>query len=154
MVALLLMLSRATLLLAKPLELQRVWGFNYDRFAPIKPFFTCQMNLADLISLPVEAKSAIRSHLTRDFTAMRKYGANAVRLYVSLHSLLISPNKVNTTAMNRLQSVVTIAADNGLGVDLTGANVMRPIHRLPAWLRNVTDSQLRLAQRTFWNACA
>ena len=154
MMALLLMLPSATLLLATPLELPRVWGFNYDRFAPITPFFKCQMNLADLISLPVEAKSAIRSHLTRDFAAMRKYGANAVRLYVSLHSLLISPNKVNITAMNRLQSVVSIAAENGLDVDLSGANVMRPLHRLPLWLRNITDRQLRLAQRTFWKACA
>lgn len=154
MVVLLLILSRVTLLLTRPLDLQHVWGFNYDRFAPIKPFFKCQMNLADLISLPVEAEIAIWSHLTRDFTAMRKYSANAVRLYVSLHSLLISPNEVNTTAMDRLQSVVDIAAENGLDVYLTGANVMRPKHRLPVWLRNVTDGQLRLAQRTFWQACA
>lgn len=137
---------------ASPL-LPPTWGFNYDHFAPIEGGDGCQFTLADLLSLPHASEDAIAARLHTDFAAMQQLGATAVRLYVSLHSLLVNATSPNVTALSRLARVVDAANAHNLSVDLTGANVMRP-SRVPSWLAAATDQDLRLAQTTFWRSVA
>eukprot|EP01052_Picozoa_sp_SAG31_P034868 SAG31_NODE_4130_length_3555_cov_7.058449_4_plen_95_part_00 len=85
------------------------------------------MNLADIIALPGDnaMRNAVEKHLRADFAAMKSMGGTAVRLYVSLDSILRAPTIVNETALESLAHIIDIAAAEGLQVDLTGANVMR-----------------------------
>ena len=101
-------------------------------------------------------QAAVDAHFRADFSAMKKMGGTAVRLYASLDSILQGPASVNETALAALAHVVDIAEAEGLLVDLTGANVMRnppggpekSWWPFPSWLVNVTDGALcQLAAR-------
>ena len=109
--------------------------------------------MADLLAASPSAKAAVDARLKEDFGTMKSKNGTAVRLYLSLHSLLLGPNEPNLTAAARLVEVVNIAAAAGLTVDVTGANVMRPWAQ-PAWLAAANYSTLRAAHHTFWQATA
>ena len=121
------------------------FGFNYDHFAPVRAAAAggaggggthgsgaedegCLMVLEDLLALPdtpASLSQAFDAHLHRDFSAMRLLNATAVRLFLSLNAVLLSPTAPNATALARLQRVVDIAAQEGLLVSDLPCNVRR-----------------------------
>ena len=142
-------------LFRSPPPLPPTWGFNYDHTYPAGTG-GCQQILADLLVLPSAAAGALDAKLRADFSAMRRMNGTAVRLYVSLDSLVTGPREVNQTAMAALQHMVDLAAESRLTVDLTAGVMRQPggPHPFPSWLAAATDVELRAAQRTFWTGCA
>lgn len=115
------------------------WGFNYDR---------------DFKSRLLEDYwNAEWATVARDFTEMKRLGANTVRIHLQLGRFMDGPNQPNEPSLRRLGHLVQLAESNHLYLDLTGLGCYRKSD-VPAWYSALEEKQRWAAQAAFWSAIA
>lgn len=88
-----------------------------------------------------------------DFTEMKALGANVVRIHLQFGRFMLSPDKPNEKALDRLERLVSHAESLGLYLDITGLACYRKEH-IPDWYDALSETDRWRAQATFWEAVA
>jgi hypothetical protein len=115
------------------------WGFNYDRDAAgrlIEDYWETEWPKVE-----------------RDFRAMKKLGANVVRVHLQTGKFLDAPDRPNEKALDRLTQLLRLAEHVGLYLDLTGLGCYHKAD-VPGWYDRLTESERWDAQTCFWRAVA
>ncbi len=115
------------------------WGFNYDRDA--------RGRLLEDYWLDEWRK------VERDFAAMKKLGANVVRIHLQLGRFLDGADRTNDPALEQLERLVKLAERSGLYLDLTGLGCYHK-KDVPAWYDALAEKDRWAAQAHFWQAVA
>jgi len=115
------------------------WGFNYDH--------------DDKGRLIEDYWEAEWPKVERDFRAMKKLGANVVRVHLQLGRFLDGPDKPNDKALDRLSKLVLLAESTGLYLNLTGLDCYHK-KDVPAWYDRLAEKDRWDAQARFWQAVA
>jgi hypothetical protein len=89
----------------------------------------------------------------RDFRAMKKLGANVVRVHLQVGRFLDGPDKPNDKALDRLAKLLRLAEEIGLYLDLTGLGCYHKAD-VPAWYDRLSEKERWDAQASFWEAVA
>jgi hypothetical protein len=115
------------------------WGFNYDR----------DHSGRLLEDYWVEEWAKVE----KDFAAMKKLGANVVRIHLQVGRFMERADKPNEAALERLGRLVRLAEHNGLYLDLTG---LACYHKkdVPAWYDALAEKERWAVQARFWQAIA
>ncbi|HEX8855555.1 MAG TPA: cellulase family glycosylhydrolase [Thermoleophilaceae bacterium] len=87
------------------------------------------------------------------FSEMRALGANTVRIHQQFADLTESPTEANEHELARLASIVEIAEQEGLYLDISGNEVWLPASA-PAWYGQLDEASRWDAQATYWSAVA
>jgi Beta-galactosidase len=117
-------------------------GFNYDWTW----YRGREQRLEDLLF-------AHREKIDCDFAAMKRLGANTVRIFLPIATFLRHSQREDEEALERLDHVLQIATRYRLRLIVTGLGMMRA-RALPSWLRRADDRCLARAETTFWSAVA
>jgi sugar phosphate isomerase/epimerase len=115
------------------------WGFNYDRdyrFRLLEEYWAAEWPAVE-----------------RDFRAMKRLGANVVRLHLQLGAFLDAPDRPDAANLARLEKLVRLAEDLGIYLDVTGLATTRE-SAVPAWYNRLDESGRWAAQARFWEAIA
>jgi hypothetical protein len=115
------------------------WGFNYDRDAKgrlIEDYWDLEWK-----------------KIEKDFRAMRRLGANVVRVHLQAGKFLDRADKPNRKALRRLARLVKLAEEEALYLDLTGLGCYHK-KDVPAWYDRLSERKRWQAQATFWRAVA
>jgi arabinogalactan endo-1,4-beta-galactosidase len=115
------------------------WGFNYDRDAQgrlLEDYWEKEWP-------KVEA----------DFRAMKRLGANVVRIHLQAGRFLDSAEKANEANLARLGRLVELAEKVGLYLDITGLGCYHE-QDVPAWYDRLSEEDRWKAQAVFWEAVA
>jgi hypothetical protein len=115
------------------------WGFNYDR--------DHRGRLLEDYWLDEWAK------VEKDFAAMKKLGANVVRIHLQLGRFMERADKPNHKALEQLGRLVKLAERNGLYLDLTGLGCYHK-KDVPAWYDALAEKERWAVQARFWEAIA
>jgi hypothetical protein len=115
------------------------WGFNYDRDA--------RSRLLEDYWLDEWAK------VEKDFAAMKKLGANVVRIHLQFGRFMDAADKPNDKSLKQLERLVKLAERNGLYLDLTGLGCYHK-KDVPAWYDVLSEKDRWAAQARFWQAIA
>lgn len=115
------------------------WGFNYDR--------DHHSRLLEDYWIDEWAK------VERDFAAMKKLGANVVRIHLQLGRFMERADKPNDKALEQLERLVKLAEGNGLYLDLTGLGCYHK-KDVPAWYDALAEKERWAVQARFWEAVA
>src|SRR5262249_25965770 len=94
------------------------WGFNYDHDEKGR--------------LLEDYWAAEWEKFERDFRAMKRLGANVVRIHLQLGKFLDGPDKQNEAALDQLGKLLQLAEGVGLYLDLTGLGCYHKAD-VPAW---------------------
>jgi hypothetical protein len=115
------------------------WGFNYDH--------------DDKGRLLEDYWDSEWERVERDFRAMKKLGANVVRIHVQVAKFLDAPDKANERSLDRLGKLLILAEQLGLYLDLTGLGCY---HRadVPVWYDKLSEKDRWEVQARFWRAVA
>jgi len=117
------------------------WGFNYTNPQKI-----------GLIEDNWEKESTWKI-IEQDFSEMKTYSANIVRVHLQFHQFMIDVETPNELQLKRLQRLVKIAEDSQLYLDITGLAAYRKSDA-PNWYDNLSDSERWIAQANFWKSIA
>jgi hypothetical protein len=115
------------------------WGFNYDHDQKgrlIEDYWETEWNKVE-----------------RDFRSMKKLGANVVRIHLQLGKFMEGAEKPNTSALERLRTLVTLAEDVGLYLDLTGLGCYHKAD-VPQWYDKLDERGRWNVQGRFWQFVA
>lgn len=115
------------------------WGFNYDRDAKGR--------------LLEEYWHDEWRKVEKDFAAMKKLGANVVRIHLQLGRFMIRADKANDKELEQLQRLVKLAERSGLYLDLTGLGCYHK-KDVPAWYDALSEKERWVVQVRFWRAVA
>jgi hypothetical protein len=115
------------------------WGFNYDRDE--------RGRLLEDYWLDECAK------VEKDFAAIKKLGANVVRIHLQLGRFMERADKPNEKALDQLERLVKLAERNGLHLDLTGLGCYHK-KEVPAWYDALAENERWQVQARFWEAIA
>ncbi|HJT75663.1 MAG TPA: cellulase family glycosylhydrolase, partial [Gemmataceae bacterium] len=115
------------------------WGFNYDHDARGR--------------LLEDYWGAEWAKVEKDFRAMRKLGANVVRIHLQVARFLEGPDRPNGKDLDRLAQLVKLAEREGLYLDLTGLGCYHQAD-VPAWYDALSEEGRWGAQARFWEAVA
>lgn len=115
------------------------WGFNYDR--------DHRSRLLEDYWIDEWTK------VERDFAAMKKFGANVVRIHLQLGRFMERAGKPNDQALEQLGRLVKLAERNGLYLDLTGLGCYHK-KGVPAWYDALSEKERWAVQARFWEAMA
>src|SRR5579885_3478230 len=115
------------------------WGFNYDR--------DHRGRLLEDYWIDEWAK------VEKDFAAMKKLGANVVRIHLQLGRFMERADKANDKALSQLGRLVKLAEHTGLYLDLTGLGCYHK-KDVPAWYDALTEKERWAVQARFWTAVA
>ena len=115
------------------------WGFNYDRDA--------RSRLLEDYWLDEWRK------VENDFAAMKKLGANVVRIHLQVGRFMDGADKPNEKALTQLERLVKLAERSGLYLDLTGLGCYHK-KDVPAWYEARSEKDRWAAQVRFWEAVA
>ncbi len=115
------------------------WGFNYDR--------DHRGRLLEDYWIDEWAK------VEKDFAAMKKLGANVVRIHLQLGRFLEQADKANDKALKQLERLVKLAERTGLYLDLTGLGCYHK-KDVPAWYDALAEQERWAVQAHFWKAVA
>jgi hypothetical protein len=116
-----------------------VWGFNYDH--------------DDAGRLIEDYWESEWPKVERNFQAMKKLGANVVRVHLQTGKFLNGPDTPNAKALDRLGRLVRLAEKVGLYLDLTGLGCYHK-KDVPAWYDALGEKERWDAQARFWRAVA
>jgi hypothetical protein len=119
------------------------WGFNYfrdERFRLLEDYW----NGDGPDGWP---------KVERDFRAMKRLGANVVRVSLQFASFMDAPGSPNQLNLTRLDKLIGLAEKVGLSLDLTGLGTFR-LADVPAWYRDLAEPERWAAQAAFWEAVA
>jgi hypothetical protein len=115
------------------------WGFNYDR--------DHRGRLLEDYWIDEWAK------LEKDFAAMKKLGANVVRIHLQLGRFMEREDKPNDKSLEQLGRLVKLAERSGLYLDLTGLGCYHK-KDVPAWYDALKEKERWTVQARFWEAVA
>jgi hypothetical protein len=115
------------------------WGFNYDHDAEGR--------------LLEDYWDGEWSKVEKDFAAMRKLGANVVRVHLQLARFMDGPDRPNDKALGRLADLLKLAEKERLYLDLTGLGCYHK-KDVPAWYDKLSEKDRWDAQARFWAAVA
>jgi hypothetical protein len=116
------------------------WGFNYlGRF--------------DHLAEDDWATAEGWRRIERDFTEMKRLGANVVRWHLQFETFMAAPDRPKADELARLKALLDLADKAGLYLDLTGLNCFR-LKRIPAWYDTLSEADRWAAQAVFWGAIA
>jgi len=115
------------------------WGFNYDHDAKGR-----------LIEDYWEAEWP---KVETDFRTMKKLGANVVRVHLQLAKFMDSADKPNAKNLDRLTTLLQLAEDVGIYLDLTGLGCYHKAD-VPAWYDELTEEKRWEVQARFWSSIA
>jgi hypothetical protein len=119
------------------------WGFNYsrdERFRLLEDYWNGD-------GPDGWAK------VERDFHAMKRLGANVVRINLQFARFMDAPRTPNQTNLARLEKLIGLAEDVGVYLDVTGLGTFR-MADVPAWYRDLGEKQRWAAQAEFWETIA
>ena len=88
-----------------------------------------------------------------DFAEMKALGANVVRVHLQFGRFMLSANKPNAKALDRLEQLVSLAESVGLYLDITGLACYKKEH-IPDWYDKLSEKDRWRAQAVFWEAIA
>jgi hypothetical protein len=89
----------------------------------------------------------------RDFRAMKRLGANVVRVHLQLGKFMAAADRANDQALDRLGRLLELAEQTGLYLDLTGLACYRPAD-VPRWYDGLSEEDRWAVQSRFWEAVA
>jgi arabinogalactan endo-1,4-beta-galactosidase len=115
------------------------WGFNYDHDAHgrlLEDYWEKEWP-------KVEA----------DFRAMKRLGANCVRIHLQTARFLDSAETCNAASLDRLGRLVALAEQVQLYLDITGLACYRK-KDVPAWYDRLSEDDRWKAQARFWEGVA
>src|SRR5262245_28662798 len=115
------------------------WGFNYDHDQEGR--------------LLEDYWDAEWAKVEKDFAAMRKLGANVVRIHLQFGKFMEAADKPNGKALDRLADLVALAERERLYLDLTGLGCYHK-KDVPAWYDRLGEQERWDAQARFWEAVA
>jgi hypothetical protein len=119
------------------------WGFNYsrdERFRLIEDYWA-------------EEGPEGWAKVERDFQAMKRLGANVVRINLQFGKFMDAPGAPNSASLARLEKLIGLAEKTGLYLDVTGLGTFR-VADVPTWYRNLDEAERWAAQAEFWEAVA
>lgn len=88
-----------------------------------------------------------------DFAEMKALGANVVRIHLQFGRFMLSPDKPNEKALDRLERLVSHAESLDLYLDITGLACYKKEH-IPDWYDQLSEKDRWRAQAVFWEAVA
>lgn len=88
-----------------------------------------------------------------DFAEMKALGANVVRIHLQFGRFMLSPDKANEKALDRLERLVSLAESLDLYLDITGLACYKKEH-IPDWYDRLSEKDRWRAQGAFWEAVA
>jgi hypothetical protein len=88
-----------------------------------------------------------------DFRAMKRLGANVVRVHLQLGKFMTAADRPDDKALDRLGRLLDLAERTGLYLDLTGLGCYRK-GDVPAWYDALSDDDRWAVQARFWEAVA
>ena len=88
-----------------------------------------------------------------DFRAMKRLGANVVRIHLQVGRFLDSAETSNEASLARLGRLVALAEQTHLYLDITGLGCYRK-QDVPAWYDRLSEDGRWKAQARFWEAVA
>ena len=94
-----------------------------------------------------------RSTVERDFRAMKKLGANVVRVHLQVGRFMDAADRPNLANISRLGKLVQLAEEVGVYLDVTGLGSFRAAD-VPAWYSGLAEADRWRAQANFWEAVA
>jgi hypothetical protein len=115
------------------------WGFNYDH--------------DDRGRLLEDYWDAEWPRVARDLAAMRKLGANVVRVHLQLGKFMDGPDRPNARALARLDGLLQLAGRERLYLDVTGLGCYHKAD-VPAWYDRLPEKDRWDVQARFWQAVA
>jgi hypothetical protein len=115
------------------------WGFNYDHDEKGR--------------LLEDYWGSEWEKVERDFRAMKKLGANVVRIHLQVGKFLDGPDRANEKALDRLAKLIRLAEEVGLYLDLTGLGCYHK-KDVPAWYDKLSEKDRWAVQARFWQAVA
>ena len=115
------------------------WGLNYDHDA-------CGRLLEDYWEQEWPK-------VEEDFQAMKRLGANVVRVHLQVSRFLDSAEKPNVASLARLGRLVALAEKTRIYLELTGRACYRK-RDVPAWYDRLAEDDRWKAQARFWEAVA
>jgi hypothetical protein len=115
------------------------WGFNYDHDEKGR--------------LLEDYWEGEWEKVERDFRAMRKLGANVVRVHLQFGKFMTAADKPNEKALDLLGKLLKLANEVGLYLDITGLGCYHNAD-VPAWYDKLTEKERWDAQARFWTAVA
>lgn len=88
-----------------------------------------------------------------DFTEIRQLGANCVRVHHQVGAFMAAPDRADAGAVHQLKKLVTLAAEKGLYLNITGLGCY---HRssIPEWYDRLEESERWAVQALFWETVA
>jgi len=115
------------------------WGFNYDHDEKGR--------------LLEDYWESEWEKVGRDFRAMKKLGANVVRVHLQVGKFLDGPERTNDRALDRLSKLLRLAEEVGLYLDLTGLGCYHKADA-PPWYDKLSEKERWDVQAHFWRAVA
>jgi hypothetical protein len=115
------------------------WGFNYDHDENgrlLEDYWTSEWEKVE-----------------RDFRAMKKLGANVVRIHLQVGKFLDGPDRANGKTLDQLGKLLRLAQESGLYLDLTGLGCYHKAD-VPAWYNRLSEKDRWDAQACFWRFIA
>ena len=115
------------------------WGFNYDhdeRGRLIEDYWEAEWEKVE-----------------RDFRAMKKLGANVVRIHLQVGKFMAGAEKPNIKSLERLGKLVKLAEAVGVYLDVTGLGCYHKAD-VPKWYDKLDEATRWNVQARFWQAVA
>lgn len=91
--------------------------------------------------------------LAGELQTAKDMGANSMRVYVELSEVMSGPTSVRQDTLTALQNLLSLAASDGIYLDITGDLVWR-VNLSPDWYEQMSDGARWQAQARFWHAVA
>jgi hypothetical protein len=91
--------------------------------------------------------------IERDLRAMRKLGANVVRVHLQVARFMEARDRVNPNSLDRLSKLIEIAERVEIYLDITGLAAYRTAD-VPKWYDALDESERWAVQARFWEAIA
>jgi hypothetical protein len=115
----------------------RPWGLNYGHHGSL---------IEDFWDTDWE-------ELASDFGALKRLGANVVRVHLQFGKFMTGAEQPNRAALAQLSRLLRLAEETGLYLDLTGLGSYRPAD-VPAWYDALEEPARWSVQAKFWSAIA
>ncbi len=115
------------------------WGFNYDHDEKgrlIEDYWETEW-----------------SKVEKDFREMKRLGANVVRVHLQLGKFMAGPDRANPKGLDRLNSLIQLAEQVRLYLDLTGLGCYHKAD-VPEWYDKLPETERWDVQARFWRAIA
>lgn len=115
------------------------WGFNYDH--------------DDSGRLLEDYWDTEWSRVERDFRAMKKLGANVVRIHLQFGKFMEGTRQPNSKALKQLGRLVKLCEEVGIYLDVTGLGCYHKAD-VPRWYDKLNEQDRWNTQAQFWECVA